>query len=76
MLEVNVSTITHKWSDRGAVLQDAQKGRQRGRSERGGEAYPCGTLSLRAMREQSVGKGASRCAWAWRVRRVTFSAYC
>jgi hypothetical protein len=53
MLQTKVSTILHRYSNRGAVLQDAQKGRQRGRSERGGEAYPCGTLSLRAMREQS-----------------------
>ena len=53
ILQTNVSIILHSWSNRGAVLQDAQKGRQRGRSERGGEAYPCGTLSLRAMREQS-----------------------
>jgi len=53
MLQTNVPTIPYRWFYRGAVLQDTQKGRQQGRSERGGEAYPCGTLSLRAMREQS-----------------------
>src|SRR5512144_1780681 len=35
-----------------------------------------GTLSVYAKRERSLGKGGSRRAVVWRVRRSTFSAAC